>query len=119
MTDLVDDVIRRHRSTGIVVDTNVLLLFLIGSFGRTWVSSFKNTSRYVPEDFDTISMVLGEFDKIIATPNILTELSNLAGQLGDPSRTKFFNSWRRRYSHSSTSVMFGVPTQSGLTNSPD
>ena len=90
MTDVLDDVISRHRQTGIVVDTNVLLLYLIGSFDRSRISTFKNTSRYVPEDYDTISLILGMFDKLIATPNILTEFSNLSGQLGNPTRTEFF-----------------------------
>ena len=124
MTDLVDDVITRHRKTGIVVDTNVLLLFLIGSFGRDWVSRFKNTNRYVPEDYDTINSIVGEFDKLIATPNILTELSNLAGQRADPAKTQFFTFVAEkifhfideRYIQSGDAVRVGEFSRLGLTD---
>ena len=69
-------------------------------------------------------MILGEFDKLIATPNILTELSNLSGQLGDPGKTQFFEFLTgkifqfidERYVRSSDAVRVGEFSRLGLTD---
>jgi len=37
---------------------------------------------YTEEDYSTLVNFLGHFEKVVTTPNILTEVSNLSGQLG-------------------------------------
>ena len=86
--DVVDHIIRRYCRIGILVDTNLLLLFVIGRFDRDRIVTFKNTQRYAPEDYDTVAVLIGEFDRLVTTPNILTEVSNLLGQLGEPIRSE-------------------------------
>lgn len=76
----------RHRAAGIIVDTNLLLLLLIGSHSPTLISSFKRTTRYTASDFDLLVEALTCFSTLLTTAHILTEVSNLAGQLGDPTR---------------------------------
>src|SRR4051794_35937703 len=85
---LVDAIISKHARTGVVVDTNVLLLYLVGRFDRSRITTFKNTNQYVDDDFRLAEVLIGSFARIIVTPNILTEVSNLAGQLGEPARSK-------------------------------
>lgn len=73
--------VRRHAKSGVVVDTNLLLLLWIGSFDRTLVPRFKRTSSYLQTDYDLLLVLLEPLSKLIVTPHILTEVSNLCGQL--------------------------------------
>ena len=79
-----------YANKGILIDTNILLLYFIGSFNRTLISRFKRTLQFTLEDYDTLLFLLYHFEKLITTPNILTEVSNLSGQLGEPTRTSYF-----------------------------
>ena len=64
------------------MDTNLLLLFLIGGYDRSLVERFPRTAnRFVSADFDTLASLLGGFERIVTTPHILTETSNFVGQL--------------------------------------
>jgi len=90
MTDYLDLIVQRHARQGILVDTNLLLLLVIGQFERELILSFKRTASYSLEDYDTLLMFVGFFDKLITTPNILTEISNFVGQLADPKKLRVF-----------------------------
>jgi hypothetical protein len=81
-----ETLLARHRAAGIIVDTNLLLLLLIGSHNPTLISSFKRTTRYTASDFHLLVETLALFSTLLTTAHILTEVSNLAGQLGDPGR---------------------------------
>jgi hypothetical protein len=48
-------------------------------YRRDLITNFKRTSsRFVVEDYDTLTLLLKPIEKIITTPNILTEVSNLS-----------------------------------------
>lgn len=79
--DALIDRFRRNRKRGVIVDTNILLLYLIGSFDRNWIAKFDLLQKYAQEDYDTLVLLLRQFDRILTTPNILTEASNLCGDL--------------------------------------
>ncbi len=72
-----------------MVDTNLLLLWFVGSLDIKLVPEFKRTCRYVPEDYDTLAYYRSLFSRRVTTPNILTEVSNLAAQLGKRSQEFF------------------------------
>jgi hypothetical protein len=91
-------VIQRHRQSGVLVDTNLLLLYLIGSFRREQITRFKRTNTFTIEDFDLLERLLGQFARVLTTPNILTEVSNLAGQLSSHLKPDFFSSFAARIS---------------------
>ncbi len=80
----------RYRQKGILVDTNVLLLYFIATTNRERVEKFKRTETFLAEDYDTLVRILNYFSKIVTTPNILTEVNSLANQLGEPERTQCF-----------------------------
>ena len=80
----------KHRRAGIVVDTNIFLLLIIGSVDRTLITRFKRTDQFTPGDFELLDRVLRRFDKVLTTPHILTEVSNMAGHLGEPAKTEVF-----------------------------
>jgi hypothetical protein len=92
----VREVASRHRRGGLLVDTNLLLLFYVGSYDRNLVERFPRTAnRFVSADFDTLNGVLGNFEKVITTPHILTEVSNFLGQLGGHAKIGCFELFAR------------------------
>ena len=72
--------IRVHRDDGILLDTNVLLLFLIAQFDPTYIGR-KRLNAYTLEDAQLLSCFVGKFSRILTTSHILTETSNLAAQM--------------------------------------
>ncbi len=83
--------IQRYCRKGILVDTNILLLLLVGDLDPRRISTFKNTSsHFAVEDYDTLSAIVKQCPSIIVTTHILTEVSNLLGQFGDPLKADYF-----------------------------
>lgn len=79
------------RSKIAVVDTNLLLVYLVGRIDPQLIIKFKKTnSRYCVEDFKILDELFGNFNKFVTTPNILTEVSNLGGQLTGNDKEHFF-----------------------------
>jgi len=87
----IPNVIRKHKSHGIFIDSNLLLLFTIGSYNLELIKKFKRTSKFNRGDFQDICWIVNYFDKIITTPHILTEVSNLSNQLQDKCKDIYFN----------------------------
>ena len=73
--------IDRFASTGVLLDANLLLLLVVGSYDRRRIETFKRLSVFAPEDFDLLVAIVGKFKRLIVTPHVLTEVSNLAGSL--------------------------------------
>lgn len=78
-------------STGIVLDTNLLVLFSVGSWKKSYISKFKRTAKYEPSDFDLLLSFLAAHKPIVVTPNIVTETVNLLGQLEGRYKAEVFN----------------------------
>jgi rRNA-processing protein FCF1 len=70
--------IEKHRSKGVLVDTNLLVLHLVGKVNKNRISSFKRTQSYNAEDFELLERLLGHFGKLVTTPHVLTQVSDLA-----------------------------------------
>lgn len=84
--------VRRYRQPGVIVDANLLILLLIGQWRPERVATFRRTrNRFVAEDYDRVSELLDPLERIVTTPNILTEVSNLAGHLKSLERPSFFS----------------------------
>jgi len=60
----------------------------VGTVNRNRISKFNRTEKFVPKDYDSLLQILSYFDKIMTTPNILTEVNSLANQLGEPERSQ-------------------------------
>lgn len=76
---MIETYIRQYRRKGIIVDTNLLLLALIG--GTPSIAGFKRTSGYTAKDYKLLLNVIDQFEKLISTPHILAEVSNLTNGL--------------------------------------
>lgn len=96
--DVVRELIVRHRRSGVVVDTSVLLLYFVGRFAPEQIARFKRTDTFTVEDYKLLRLLLGRFERLLTTPNILAEVSNFSGQLGEPLRTKYFERFQAEIS---------------------
>jgi rRNA-processing protein FCF1 len=86
VTKEVSDLLAKYYSKGILIDTNILLLYLVGRVNRDRIARFKRTATFLPEDYDLLLELTNNFQKVITMPNILTEVNSLANQLGEPER---------------------------------
>lgn len=84
-----------YRNKGLLIDSNLLLLFFVGLHDRTWIRRFRRTAKFSIEDFDTLVGLIEGSKDIVTTPSILTEVSNLLGQLPKNLKISFF----RRFSY--------------------
>ncbi|MDR3373938.1 MAG: hypothetical protein P4L98_09440 [Ancalomicrobiaceae bacterium] len=80
-----------------LVDTNVLLLVLIGSISPAEIRKHKRLSQFDVAHYEHVLEYLGLFDDIIVTPHILTETSNLSrhSQFRDSSATRIASAFRQ------------------------
>jgi hypothetical protein len=84
MSDHVLQLVDRYRSRGVLVDSNLLVLYFVGAYKRELVPRFKRTKQFMVQDYDLLLYFLSNFRQIVTTPNILTEVNFLLGQLGEP-----------------------------------
>lgn len=80
---------QKFRKKGILIDTNLLVLFLVGSYDETMVGS-KRTTNYVVEDYRNLQKFIIGFEKHFYTPNILTEITNLTDSINSEPNFSFF-----------------------------
>jgi hypothetical protein len=64
----------------IAIDTNLLLLLVIGRAARSLLGRHKRLRAYSLQDFDLLVNMLDHAENILTTPNAMTEVSNLADQ---------------------------------------
>lgn len=64
----------------LLLDANLLLLYVVGSADRERITRFKRTDKFLPEDFDLLKSIMGGFRGLVTTPNVIAEVSNLLGQ---------------------------------------
>lgn len=69
--------ISRYRDKGIIIDTNLLLVFLVGNVNPRLVGTAAKTDAYSLSDYERIRDVLACFNRWITIPQILTETGNL------------------------------------------
>lgn len=81
MKDMINFLFQKYKNKGILVDTNILLLWIVGHVNRNRISKFNRTEQFLPEDYDLLVKLLNYFGQIITTPNILTEVNSLVNQL--------------------------------------
>lgn len=78
----------KYYSQEIIIDPNILPLYLVGRVSRDRISQFKRTAQFNPKDYNLLLELTNNFQKVIATPNILTEVNSLANQLGELERSQ-------------------------------
>ena len=62
---------RNARSQGILIDTNLFVLLIVGSVNRDRIPRFKRTSSYKPADWDLLTGILEQIPRRYAVPHVL------------------------------------------------
>ena len=74
--------INKHRAKGVLVDTNLLVLLLVGMINKQRILNFKRTGDFTLEDYDLLVRLIGWFGKIFSTPHVLSQVSDLTDLTG-------------------------------------
>lgn len=113
-----------YRTKGVIVDTNILLLYLVGSYDERLVGRFKKTQAYDVDDYVVVRNMLAFFEKVIVLPNILTEVCNHLNQLDEKRRTRLlaslpvhFSLWEEEHIPSIVASRWKYFSAFGLTDS--
>ncbi|MEO5923709.1 MAG: hypothetical protein ABIR70_07790 [Bryobacteraceae bacterium] len=77
MTEL-ETLLRKHRNNGLLIDTNLFLLYLVGLTNPQRIATFDRTQQFGIQDFRLLARFAAEFKLHYTTPHVLTEVSNLA-----------------------------------------
>jgi rRNA-processing protein FCF1 len=89
----VERLTRKYAGRGVVIDSNLLVLFLAGEAERSLISRWKRTSKYTENDFDAIDSIVNFFsDRIHASSAILAEVNNLGNSLSGNDRLAYYES---------------------------
>jgi hypothetical protein len=78
----------------VAVDSNLLLLLVVGMTSRDYVDKHKRLKEFTVDDFDLLQEQLSVATEIVVTPNTLTETSNLIDHIADPARTRIYETLR-------------------------
>ena len=80
----------RYKTRGILVDSSLLTVYLVGTFDRrSLVNCRAIKSSFTEPEFRLLSGIIRQFDIIVTTPHVLTEVSNLAGKLPSALHARF------------------------------
>lgn len=61
----------------IVIDTNALIILILGQIDPKLIDSHKRTSIYEEQDYYDLLSVVVNFENLVVLPNVWTEIDNL------------------------------------------
>ncbi len=68
--------------TRLLIDTNLLVLYVVGTINANRVSQFKRTQAYTAADYQLLYGVMKEFAEVWTVPQVMAEVSNLTDLKG-------------------------------------
>jgi len=78
----------------VLLDTNILLLWLVGNTDAALLLTFKRVQSFEERDLVLLERLLRPFQRMITTPHILTEVSNFVDQSPMYKRARLVESLR-------------------------
>lgn len=108
----------------ILIDTNALLVLILGLIDPKSISKNKRASIYEEEDFNNLLYIIEDFNKLVILPNIWTELDNLLSNLTGDNKYRYCEILKRlsgqineKYIASNIGINSDFFYQLGLTDS--
>jgi hypothetical protein len=83
MTDYLSQLVEKYKKSGVFIDSEILLLYIVGSKDPRQIRNFGRTANFDENDFILVSEFIEKFDHKITSPHILTEVSDLLGESND------------------------------------
>ena len=107
----------------ILIDSNMLTLFIVGQVAESHIVRFKKTSHYSFKDYLILCSYIDNYTQVIITPNIATETSNLIGFLNGQYLkdaraflANILSQWTEHYTTSSEAASSPIYSRLGLTD---
>jgi len=111
-------------SRAVLVDSNLLLVWIIGMVEPSHVKDFSRTSAYTEDDFNLLIEYLDRFDIVVILPNVATEVNSLFGKLtgkyllaAHAILAQGIREWSERYVPSADAVDVPAFAHLGITDS--
>ncbi len=73
----------------IAIDTNALIVIILGLIDTRLIGQHKRTSIYEEQDFHDLMAVIETFDKLVVLPNVWTEVDNLLNKFGGERKYQY------------------------------
>ena len=73
----------------VIIDTNIFILFLAGFINENRIKNYTRNSLYTKEDYYFLLNILSNYDRIITSPNILTEVDNILNRITGEDKYKY------------------------------
>jgi rRNA-processing protein FCF1 len=73
----------------ILIDTNALIVLLLGMMDSRLINKHKRTSVYEEQDFNDLVSIIGRLDKLVVLPNVWTETDNLLNNFGGDQKHQY------------------------------
>lgn len=84
------NLIAEYKQKGLLLDTNLFVLLIIGTIDKRKIKENKRTCAYTTEDYDLLLGFINGFLKVVVTPHILAETSNLVDVFNKKLKSKPF-----------------------------
>jgi len=109
--------------SSVLIDTNLLLLLIVGFYNKKLISVHKRTKEFMPKDFDLLVKCINGYNILWVTSHCLAEVSNLIRQT-DKKQAKELMAYFLNYvtkakeSHIPKEIIFknGVLTRLGVAD---
>jgi hypothetical protein len=72
-----DRLINKMQQKGVLLDTNLFILMIVGLVGSEHIATHKKLNAYSELDFKLLAATLATCRKLVVTPHVLAETSNL------------------------------------------
>jgi hypothetical protein len=73
----------------VIIDSNIFILFLAGQINENKIERYTRNSLYTKDDYYFLLNILADYDKIITSPNILTEVDNILNRITGEDKYKY------------------------------
>lgn len=93
MPEYLSQLFERYRTRGLLLDANLLLLYIVGRHDVRLVSSFKRTRVFTVEDFHLLVRITHFFERVVTTPHVLTEVNGLSNQMPGNLRYDYYGTF--------------------------
>lgn len=97
----------------IFIDTNALIILILGLMDPRQIGSHKRTSIYNENDFLELSAIIGSLDRLVTLPNIWTETDNLLNNFNHDHRWNYYQVLKNLISETSEKYL---STSTALNN---
>ena len=72
-----------------LIDTNALIVLLLGIIDKKLIIKHKRTSIYEVKDYENLSNFIGDFSNLLVLPNVWTEVDNLLNNFTGNQRYEY------------------------------